>query len=980
MTVLNVGVGQQYTTIAAAVAASRDGDTIRVQAGTYTNDFATINTRVTIESVGGMAKVVATRSAPDGKAIFTTNADVTFRGLEITGAAARDNNGAAIRYQAGNLAVEGCYIHDNQDGILAASNPTGTILITGSEFSHNGAGDGKSHNIYVNKVARLTIRDSYFHDAVVGHEIKSRAANTVIENNRIFSNATGTGSYNIDLPNGGVATVRGNTIEKGPLAQNTAMIHFGGESAPYAGSSLEVSGNTLVADRAGAIGVLNHTDLTVTGGANATYGLTGTNLAVGAASLSATTVLPRRPALDTSSMGPAIAAPTTTAPATAVVDSPVATSVYTAYGREGAVVASGRVLTVGKGKQFATLAQAVAGSRDGDVIKVDAGTYANDFAEIRTKVIIEGVGGMARFVASGTSAYDKAILITGTDVTIRNVELTGATSTAGNGAGIRYQGGNLTLVNSYVHGNQTGLLGAPSAGGTIGIYDSEFGDNFAPGRVNHNINVNRIGSLTVEDSYLHGGKDGHQLRTLSENTVVRGSRIIDGDGASVSFGIDLARGGNAVIEGNTIVKGQNSLNGVQLHIGGEGATYSNSRYVIAGNSFVSNYVNRWHPSTYNVANATDAVASVQGNTFNARVGKQVSGPAQVSGSATVSTAPAPDTSAPWSAAAADAYSALRPALGTDTLVLRLSGRAGKTDAQFVVRVDGEAIGGGTVTADRTAGASQTFAFTGRWGMGEHTVTVEAVNLRAGVPAATDLMVQGISFGGNEYAPNRLLNAWRQSDGFAVSKTVEPPASKVAEPPAPVAVSASATPVRHAMTALALAEPAASAAPAAAVLSETAGASGVSAAQAATAPDAAAPVAVSTGALDSARAPAFLAGLHADDAGADAVRLYRAALGRLPDADGLGFWTNRLQDGASLADLAQGFLSSPEFQARFGAPDDAGYVAQLYQNVLGRQGEAGGVAYWTDTLAHGASRQAVLAGFSESAENKQGTQSLFLPGV
>lgn len=249
MAVLGVGIGQQYATIAAAVAASRDGDTIRVRAGTYTNDFAAINTRVAIEAVDGMAKIVATESPPDGKAIFTTNADVTFRGLEIAGAAVRDNNGAAIRHQAGNLVVEGCYIHDNQDGILAASNPTGTILITGSEFGHNGAGDGKSHNIYVNKIAQLTIRDSYFHDAVVGHEIKSRAANTVIENNRIFSNATGTGSYNIDLPDGGVAVVRGNVIEKGPLAQNTAMVHFGGEGTPYAGSRLDLSGNTLVADR-----------------------------------------------------------------------------------------------------------------------------------------------------------------------------------------------------------------------------------------------------------------------------------------------------------------------------------------------------------------------------------------------------------------------------------------------------------------------------------------------------------------------------------------------------------------------------------------------------------------------------------------------------------------------------------------------------------------------------------------------------------
>lgn len=53
--------------------------------------------------------------------------------------------------------------------------------------------------------------------------------------------------------------VTGNVIEKGPLAVNHAMIHFGGEGT-YPSSSLFVSGNTFINDSAsGAIGVLNQT-------------------------------------------------------------------------------------------------------------------------------------------------------------------------------------------------------------------------------------------------------------------------------------------------------------------------------------------------------------------------------------------------------------------------------------------------------------------------------------------------------------------------------------------------------------------------------------------------------------------------------------------------------------------------------------------------------------------------------------------------
>jgi len=60
MSTLNVGAGQAYATLSAAVAASRDGDVIAVQAGTYVNDFATISTNITIKGVGGMANFVAT--------------------------------------------------------------------------------------------------------------------------------------------------------------------------------------------------------------------------------------------------------------------------------------------------------------------------------------------------------------------------------------------------------------------------------------------------------------------------------------------------------------------------------------------------------------------------------------------------------------------------------------------------------------------------------------------------------------------------------------------------------------------------------------------------------------------------------------------------------------------------------------------------------------------------------------------------------
>src|SRR3954447_16934479 len=219
MTTLTVGVGQQYKTLASAIAASHDGDVLQVKAGTYTNDFAEITHKITIEGVGGMVNLVASGQIPNGKAILITDTDVTLDHIAFSGATVRDGNGAGIRYQGGNLTIKNSYFHNNQNGILGAAAANGTISIKTSEFGHNGSGTGQTHNIYIGAIKDLTVDSSYFHDAVVGHEIKSRAASTTITNSRIVDGRTGTASYSIDLPNGG-KTIANNTIEQGPASQN----------------------------------------------------------------------------------------------------------------------------------------------------------------------------------------------------------------------------------------------------------------------------------------------------------------------------------------------------------------------------------------------------------------------------------------------------------------------------------------------------------------------------------------------------------------------------------------------------------------------------------------------------------------------------------------------------------------------------------------------------------------------------------------
>ena len=114
--------------------------------------------------------------------------------------------------------------------------------------------------------------------------------------------------------------------------------------------------------------------------------------------------------------------------------------------------------------------------------------------------------------------------------------------------------------------------------------------------------------------------------------------------------------------------------------------------------------------------------------------------------------------------------------------------------------------------------------------------------------------------------------------------------------------------------------------------------------------------------------------------AQVTRLYQAALGRLPDAPGREAWTTALQNGASLSALADGFLSSDEFQSRFGQLDNIGFVVRSYELALRRGADPDGLSYWNNQLANGMSRAEMLMKFSESNENRGHTSQLVRNGL
>jgi hypothetical protein len=248
---LHVGPGQAYTSPSSVASIVKDGDTVEIDSGSYTNETATWRANnLTLRGKARFAHLIAPSVISNGKAIWVVQGNNTIiENIEFSNASVPDQNGAGIRIEGGNITLQNCFFHDNEDGILGGSGPNCNVVIENCEFSRNGFGDGYSHNLYIGNAASLTFRFSYTHHAKIGHTLKSRALKNFILYNRIMDEATGTASYEIDLPNGGTSYIIGNLIQQGPATDNPTIICYGEEGLSNGGTDLYVVNNTIVNDR-----------------------------------------------------------------------------------------------------------------------------------------------------------------------------------------------------------------------------------------------------------------------------------------------------------------------------------------------------------------------------------------------------------------------------------------------------------------------------------------------------------------------------------------------------------------------------------------------------------------------------------------------------------------------------------------------------------------------------------------------------------
>jgi len=272
--------------------------------------------------------------------------------------------------------------------------------------------------------------------------------------------------------------------------------------------------------------------------------------------------------------------------------------------------AMARTLLVGPTRELARPSAAAASAADGDTIQIDPASYT-DCAVLRANhltVVAAGPGVILR----DRVCQSKGIFVTvGSDITIRGITFAGARAPAHNGAGIRAQGLNLTIIDSRFIDNENGILAAAMPGSTIRVLDSEFRGNGTCAReCAHGIYVGLVGLLDIERSRFVAQYIGHHIKSRALRTVLIDDTITDGPDGTSSYLVDLPNGGDFLMRGCVLEKGPKSENPVAaVMLGEEGLPNPTRRIELLDNRFRNDLAG---PTIF-LHNATDVPAELVGN-------------------------------------------------------------------------------------------------------------------------------------------------------------------------------------------------------------------------------------------------------------------------------------------------------------------------------------------------------------------------------
>lgn len=231
------------------------------------------------------------------------------------------------------------------------------------------------------------------------------------------------------------------------------------------------------------------------------------------------------------------------------------------------------VRPVGPGQRYRTPCEAIRAAADGDVVEIDAaGDYTGDVCAFSpSRLTLRGVHGRPRLDAGGRVAAGKAIwVIGGGEVTVENIEFSGARSADRNGAGIRFEGRRLTVRNCVFRRNENGILTWNDPSSSLLVEYSEFDSNGHGDGYSHNIYVGKIAEFTMQFCWSHDVREGHLVKSRAALTNLLYNYFDTGAGTG-SYEVNLPENGAGLLLGNLIVQRGSTHNPAVLAAGEEAA-------------------------------------------------------------------------------------------------------------------------------------------------------------------------------------------------------------------------------------------------------------------------------------------------------------------------------------------------------------------------------------------------------------------------
>ncbi len=232
-----------------AVRVAKDGDLIELLPGEYRGGLVLEQRKLTLRGVGNKPPVIKGEGQPGAaKGLWIVRGgEVSIENIEFRGARAVDGDGAGVRQEGGKLTLRQCTFFDNEHGLMAANDDAAEITIDASVFGMAPkVVGGLYHLLSVGRIAKLSINGSRFQQGFEGHLIKTRARVNDITYNFIHDGQRGGASYEIEIANGGLATVLGNVLGQGADSQNPVVVAYGTESRSWDQNKLYLAHNTFI--------------------------------------------------------------------------------------------------------------------------------------------------------------------------------------------------------------------------------------------------------------------------------------------------------------------------------------------------------------------------------------------------------------------------------------------------------------------------------------------------------------------------------------------------------------------------------------------------------------------------------------------------------------------------------------------------------------------------------------------------------------